>query len=113
MRSFFGLLILLVGGFVMYKVLPVYWGDFKLHQLLNEQAVNHTYTRNSEQEIANSIVEKARNFNVVLSPEQIKVQRSPEGLAITAEYSVHVDMPIYPLDLNFKTASKNQAVIPK
>jgi hypothetical protein len=103
--------VLLVGGFVMYKVLPVYWGDFKLGQLLNEQAVTYTYTKNSEQEIANSIVEKARDINVQLSPEQIKVQRGPDDLAITAEYSVHVDMPIYPLDLNFKTATKNHNVM--
>ena len=111
MKSILGLLVLLVGGFVMYKVLPVYWGDFKLGQLLNEQAVTYTYTKNSEQEIANSIVEKARDFNVQLSPEQIKVQRGPDDLAITAEYSVHVDMPIYPLDLNFKTATKNHNVM--
>jgi hypothetical protein len=111
MKSIFALLVLLVGGFVMYKVLPVYWGDFKLGQLLNEQAVTYTYTKNSEQEIANSIVEKARDINVQLSPEQIKVQRGPDDLAITAEYSVHVDMPIYPLDLNFKTATKNHNVM--
>jgi hypothetical protein len=111
MKSILGLFVLLVGGFVMYKVLPVYWGDFKLGQLLNEQAVSYTYTKSSEQEIANSIVEKARDFNVQLSPEQIKVQRGPDDLAITAEYSVHVDMPIYPLDLNFKTATKNHNVM--
>jgi hypothetical protein len=111
MKSIFALLVLLVGGFVMYKVLPVYWGDFKLGQLLNEQAVTYTYTKNSEQEIANSIVEKARDINVQLSPEQIKVQRGPDDLAITAEYSVHVDMPIYQLDLNFKTATKNHNVM--
>jgi hypothetical protein len=111
MKSILGLLVLLVGGFVMYKVLPVYWGDFKLGQLLDEQAVTYTYTKNSEQEIANSIVEKARDFNVLLSPEQIKVQRGPDDLAITAEYSVHVDMPIHSLDLNFKTATKNHNVM--
>lgn len=111
MKSIFGLLVLLVGGFVMYKVLPVYWDDFKLGQMLNEQAVNYTYAKNSDQEITNSIVEKARDCNVLLSPEQIKVQRGPDDLAITVEYSVHVDMPVHPLDLNFKTATKNHNVM--
>ncbi len=45
MKSIFGLLVLLVGGFVMYKVLPVYWADFKLGEMLNEQAVTYTYSQ--------------------------------------------------------------------
>ncbi len=39
------------------------------------------------------------------------MERGPDDLAITAEYSVHVDMPIHPLDLNFKTATKNHNVM--
>jgi hypothetical protein len=110
-KSIFGLLLLLVGGFVMYKVLPVYWSDFKLGQMISEQAVNYTYTSNSEREIANAIAEKANNLGVALSPEQIKVQRNPGDLTIVAEYSVHVDLPLHPLDLNFKTVSKNRNVM--
>jgi hypothetical protein len=79
--------------------------------MINEQAVNYTYTNNSETEIANAIVEKANNLGVALSPEQVKVQRNPGDLTITAEYSVHVDLPFHPLDLNFKTASKNRNVL--
>jgi hypothetical protein len=111
MKGVFGLLLLLVGGFVMYKVFPVYWDNFKLSQMLNEQAVNYTYTSFSEAEIAAAIAEKAHNLDVMLSPEQVKVQRTPGDLAISVEYSVHVDLPIHPLDLNFKTATKNHNVM--
>jgi hypothetical protein len=111
MKAIFGLLLLLVGGFVMYKVLPAYWGDFKLGQLLDEQAVVYTYTKNSDQEIATALAEKARNFGVPISPEQIKVERTTGDLSITAEYSVPVDLLIRPLDLNFKTASKNHNIM--
>ncbi len=113
LKSIFGLLLLLVGGFVLYKVLPAYWGDFKLGRMLEEQAVSYTYNSKSESEIATDIAQKANELNVPLSPEQVTVQRGAGDLTITAEYSVHVDMPFYPLDLNFKTASKNKNVMMK
>ena len=95
----------------MYKVLPVYWSDFKLGQMLDEQAIAYTYTTTSEQEIANSIADKARNLGVELSPDQITVKRSPGQLAITVDYTVHIDLPIHPVDLNFKTAANNHNVM--
>ncbi len=112
LKSIFGLLLLLVGGFVLYKVFPAYWDDFKLGRMLEEQAITYTYTPNkSEAEIAKAIAEKATELDVPLTPEQVTVLRGAGDLTITAEYSVHVDLPFYPLDLNFKTSSKNKNVM--
>jgi hypothetical protein len=113
LKSIFGLLLLVVGGFVMYKVLPAYWGDYKLGRLLAEQSLIYTYNGSSNQEIATAIAGKAREFNVPLLPEQVTVQRGGADLTITAEYSVHVDLPLYPLDLNFKTTTNNRNVLKK
>jgi hypothetical protein len=111
LKSIFGLLLILVGGFVLYKVLPAYWDDFKLGRLIEDQAVSSTYSSKSESAIATDIAQKASEFNLPLTPEQVVVQRGSGELTITAEYTVHVDMPIYPLDLKFKTASKNKSVM--
>ncbi len=113
LKSIFGLLILLVGGFVLYYVIPAYWGDFKLGRLIEDQAVFYTYTPKSDAEIQAAIAQKAQEFSVPRTPEQVTVKRTPGDLMITAEYSVHVDLPLYPLDLNFKTASKNHNVMAK
>jgi len=113
LKSIFGLLLLLVGGFVLYKVFPAYWGDYKLSRLLEEQALSDTYTTKSESEIATVVVQKASEFDVPLTPEEVTVQRGVGDLTITAQYSVHVDLPFYPLDLNFKTASKNKNIMAK
>jgi hypothetical protein len=111
MKAIFGLVLLLVGGFIAYMLLPVYWADFKLGRLLDEQSIIFTYNAKSEQEIATIIAEKAHEINVPLSPEQVKVQRNAGDLTIATEYTVHVELPLYPLDLNFKTASKNKNVM--
>ncbi len=111
MKSIFGLLLLLVGSFLLFKIIPAYWDDYKLSGILEEQAVVYTYTGKSEQEIATAIADKARMADVPLSPEQVKVERTSGTLAITAEYTVHVDLPGYPLDLNFRTTSRNKNVM--
>ena len=111
LKSIFGLLVLLVGGFVLYKVLPTYWGNFQLGRVVEEQSVNYTYTNKSQEEIAAAISEKAHEFDVPLSPDQVKVVRTPGDLSISCAYTVHVDLPFYPLDLNLKAASKNHNVM--
>jgi hypothetical protein len=113
LKSIFGLLLILVGGFVLYKVFPAYWGDYKLGRLLEDQALSNTYTTKSESDIAAAVAEKATALDVPLTPEEVTVQRGAGDLTITAQYTVHVDLPLYPLDLNFKTASKNKNVMAK
>jgi hypothetical protein len=111
LKSMLGLLLLLVGGFVTYKVIPVYWGDFKLGRLLEEQAQFYTYNAKSDKEIQLAIAQKAQAMDVPISPEQLKVERLPGELSITAEYSVHVEVPLYPFDLNFKTSTRNKNIM--
>ena len=113
LKSIFGVLLLLVGGFVLFKIFPAYWGNYKLGRLIDDQSISYTYTNNSPDQIATAISEKAQAMNVPLSPEQVTVQRTPGDLSISVEYTVHVDLPIYPLDLNFKSTNKNHNVMMK
>jgi hypothetical protein len=110
-RFILGLLVLLVGAFLLYKVVPAYWGDFKLGRLLEEQAQFYTYNAKSNQEIKTVLAQKANDMDVPISPEQLTVERSAAALSITAVYSVHVELPFYPLDLNFTTATHNKDVM--
>ena len=111
LKSIFWVLVLLVGGLVLYKVLPAYWGDYKLSKMMDEQAVVYTYAMKNDQEVAKGISEKARELNVPLSPEQIRVERTASELSITAVYTVHVEIPGYPMDLNFTTKTHNRNVM--
>jgi hypothetical protein len=111
LKSIFGVLLIVVGGFVLYKVVPVYWGNYRLSRDVDELSTTYTYSNKSEAEIAAALVEKAHNYDVDITPQQVKVVRTPGDLTITVEYTVHVDLPIYPLDLNFKDESKNHNVM--
>jgi hypothetical protein len=111
LKSIFWVLALIVGAFVLYKVMPAYWGDYKLRQMMDEQAVIYTYAGKSDQDISKAIAEKAQGLGVPLTAEQIKVDRTAAELTITATYSVHVEFPGYPTDLNFTTKTHNRNVM--
>ena len=111
LKAIFWILVLVVAAFVMYKVVPALWGNFELGRLLDDQAVTYTYQAKKEEDIAAAIVEKASSFDVVLTPDQVKVVRGTGDLSISVEYMVHIDLPLYPFDMKLKAASKNHNVM--
>jgi len=60
------------------------------------------------------LFKKAQDLDVPIAREQIKVQRSGAvgagSLSIDAPYTVHVNLPGYPLDLHFDASTRNKSV---
>jgi hypothetical protein len=105
------LAVLLGVGYVLYLIVPVYWADYRLGQLLEDSAIEYTYNKKTDADLPQILAAKAQNVGVQLAPEQITVVRTGAELSIMANYSAHVDNPVYPFDLNFKTGSKNHDVM--
>jgi hypothetical protein len=55
-----------------------------------------------------SIWRKCKELDISVKPEQINVQRDGQGVSISLDYTVHVDLPAYPVDLQFHPSSKNK-----
>ncbi|MBV9483383.1 MAG: DUF4845 domain-containing protein [Acidobacteria bacterium] len=96
------------------QVLPPYMNNYQFQDALNNQALAATYSNKSEDEIRDMAYKAAKEMDIPVKPEQIKVTRAggmgTGTLAIEANYTVHVDLPGYPLDLNFHAASKNKGI---
>ena len=110
-KFIFGMALLLVGSFVLYKILPAYWNNYKVNRMIAEQAIIYTNFPKSEEEIKIAIAQKAQDLDVPIAPEQIAVTRSRGDVSISFAYSVHIDLPGYPLDLNFEPSTFNQNVM--
>jgi hypothetical protein len=111
LKSIFGLLVLLVGGFVLYKVFPAYWNNFKVNGMISDQAIIFTNFPKSDDDIKIAIAQKAQDCDVPLSPDQVVVARDRGNLTISLAYTVHIDMPGYPFDLNFNDSTTNHNVM--
>ena len=107
-----GAIIAVIG--VGVQVLPPYMNNYQFQDALNNEALAATYSTKSEDEIRDIAYKAAKENDIPIKPEQIKVTRSggmgTGNLIIEANYTVRVDLPGYPLDLNFQATSKNKGI---
>ena len=111
LKSIFWVLVLTTGGFVLYKTLPAYWGNFKVNQMISEQAIYYTNFPKNDDAITAAVSQKAQELDVPIDPDQVTVARSGADLMISVAYSVHIDFPGHPFDLDFKDTATNHNVM--
>jgi YbbR domain-containing protein len=108
----FGIIVGLIYG--SWMIIPPYFANYQFEDGLKTTALNSTYTTKSEEEIRATVLKEARELDIPLTKEQVKVQRTGgQGtgtLRIEADYMVHVDLLMYPLDLHFHAASANRGL---
>lgn len=112
-------LILILGilGFAVYvgtQVIPPYFANYQFQDDIENESKLSTYSSKTEDNIRDEIFKKAQDLEIPVSKDQIKVQRSGQQgtgtVYIGTEYVVHVDLPGYPMDLNFHPESKTRGV---
>jgi hypothetical protein len=103
-----------LGVYVCAEIIPPYFANYQFQDSLETEAKLSTYSTKSEENIRDSIFRKAQDLEIPITKEQIKVQRAGTqgtgSVYIGTEYTVHVDLPGYPLDLQFHPETKNKGV---
>jgi hypothetical protein len=107
-RGIIGLLVLVVGLYVVWSLVPPYFGHYKLEGWVDDEARTDTYNNKSEDQIRDTIFQKAHDSDIPITKEQIAVQRGGNSVSIEVNYTVHLDFPIHPVDLQFQASSKNK-----
>ncbi len=111
-KALFGLAIVVCGFYLAWKVLPPYFNNYQFESEIESQSRTLSYANppKSESEMKDIIARKAHEFDIPITSDQVKVDRSGQELAISAEYTIHVDIPVYPFDLHFNAATKNKKI---
>ena len=110
LKSLFGIFVVVAAFYVAFKLMPPYYNQIQFQDAVDQETRASSYSPKPEADIRNSILRSARENNIPITPEQIIVQRNGFEVSITVDYTVHVDLPLYPLDLKFKAASKNKGI---
>jgi hypothetical protein len=110
LKALFGVAVVVAIFYAAWTLLPPYIGNYQFEDDLRNEALMNSYTTKSEQEIRDTLVKKAAEYGIPLKPEQINVRRAGAELSIWADYTVHVDLPGFPLDLQFHPATKNKRI---
>jgi len=105
LRSIITLLILAAAVYVGFQVVPVYYNNFAYQDFVDNQVRIDCYTNRSADEVATTMLKKANNMGIPLTPEDIKVTRGAASLSVSIKYAVHIDLPFHPIDLTFNPAA--------
>lgn len=109
LKAVLALAIIAGGILVGIKVVPAYFNYYQFQDAIEQEAKIQTYTTKSADDVRDDVWKKAQDYNLPLSsPEDIKVERTTGSVSIETEYTVHIDVPIHPFDLNFKASTKNK-----
>ncbi len=109
LRSLLGLLIVVAAIYTAWHVLPPYYANFQFEEVLDDVSRMATVPPlRSDQELRDTVVRQAQGLDIPISPEQVVVEHASGEVYLSAEYTVHVDLPLYPLDLHFEAMSKNK-----
>jgi hypothetical protein len=105
-----GLLVGLV--YVGAELIPPYFTNYQFQDTLDTEARLGTYSTKGDEVIRDAVFKRAQELELPVTREQIKVQRTggpgTGSVLIETSYSVHVDLPYYPMDLDFHPQSKNR-----
>lgn len=107
LKAIMSVAVLAAGIYLGVKILPVYFANFQFQDALDSQVRTDVYGNHTEAEIREIVMKKARENDIPLKYEGIKVIRAggaggvSASESITADYTVRVDLPGYLLDLHF------------
>lgn len=107
LRAFIGLAIVVAFFYTAWKVVPPYMNDYQFQDAVAQIAHEATFNyQRTEQDVKDAVAKKAAEFDIPLTSEQVHVAKNGPEVIITGDYSIHVDLPVHPLDLRFHVNSK-------
>ena len=98
--------ILAAAVYVAVKIVPVYVAEYQLKDKISEQARFAVVNRYSEEQVRDIIFKVIQDLDIPASREDIKVQSTNNGMRISVNYSVPVDLTVYKAELNFSPSSE-------
>ena len=114
LKLIFGVAIFAALVMVGIKIIPPFFSNYELEDAIKTEALQSTYTARTEEDIRDTVIKQARNYDIALTPKQVHVSRvggmGNGSLAIDAEYSVPIELPGYSTTLGFHPSTKNRGV---
>jgi hypothetical protein len=87
----FGLIILLIGVFIAWKMIPVKVKAAEVRQVTEDES--KSAGQHSDRQIIDTILRKAHDDQLPITEENIHINRSANQIQIDVEYDVPIDFP--------------------
>ncbi len=109
----FGIFVIIAAIYLGVELVPLYYANYEFQGDIKTEALTSTYTPKTEADIRESVFKLAKEYEIPITKEGIKVQRAGDlgsgTVTIDAPYTVHLDIPGYPFDLHFDPNTQNKS----
>ncbi|MGC2448283.1 MAG: hypothetical protein WA477_11610 [Candidatus Sulfotelmatobacter sp.] len=114
-KALFGFLAIIGVIYAGFQIIPPELTNYSFQDdLRNIAMVGGANPHETDQELIDSIVKKAREHQITLAPEQVTVQRigtpGAPAVYVAADYNVPVSLPGYSFSLHFTPSSGNRGM---
>ncbi len=110
-RLLLGILLIVAVVYLSWKVVPAYFANYQFQEDVDDVARTSAMNmRKAPEDIKAMVLQKARSREIPVDAEDIIVTRNGADVSISAQYTVHVDVPVYPFDLNFNASTKREGL---
>jgi hypothetical protein len=114
-KAIVGLLAIIGAVYCGFEIIPPEMTNYSFQDDLRSVAiVGGANPHESDQELMEAVMKRAREHDITLTPEQVTVQRigTPGAPAVylSVDYSVPVSLPGYSFNLHFTPSSGNKGM---
>jgi hypothetical protein len=110
----FGLAVMAAMVIVGVKVVPVYFNNYEFEDAVKNEALQATYSSRTEDDIRDTVIKRAKDYDIALTPKQVKVSRTGQNgngnLSIDVVYTMDINLPGYSTTVEFHPSSSNKGV---
>jgi cell division protein FtsL len=106
LKAIFYTVILVVGVYMAFKIVPLYVANYQLKDKMAEQARFAVVNRYSDDQIRDVIFKTVQDLDIPAKREDIKVDHTNHGLRISLDYTAPVDFTVYQTDWSFATSAE-------
>ena len=92
------------------KIVPVYVNSYELQDYIRQQTPFWLAQRASGQAIQDQILGKARELDLPVGVDEVKVEANRAFVSVSIDYTVPVDLIVYTLNLHFAPTAENRSL---
>src|SRR5260370_27704212 len=113
LKAVIGLLVMIGCAYAGFQIVPPELSNYSFQDdLRNVAMMGGANPRQTDQDLVDAVVRKARDHEITLAPESVTVQRigtpGAPAVYVAADYSVPVNLPGYSFTLHFTPSSGNK-----
>lgn len=105
-KTILAILLLGVAGLVIYRIAPPYFANAQLTDKIRTEARFAEASDRTPDQVRGNVLRAALELQIPLQSENIRIEMSPTGTIIVADYTVTVDLYYTEVDWDFHIDSR-------